>query len=119
MDYKIISDKNSRNYKKLPNGTYYSEKTSDEMIELLESIHKDGTRCRFHWGDSKTGIDWGDVYDVKGHIGRSTGSIKVPLLIYNSRSTGGGAILTDCIVKIVTTKGNKVLYQYPNYHTTE
>ena len=50
-----------------------------------------------------------------GTIGRSTGTIKTPLLISNSRSLGGGAILTDCIVKIVDVKTKRVLYVNPKY----
>lgn len=99
------------------NGTSYSDKTSPQMIELLETLRHDSTRCRFYWGDIETGEDWGDTYGVKGTIGRSTGTVKIPLLIYNARSFGGGAILDDCIVKITTTRGNNLIYQHPKYHT--
>jgi len=116
MQYQIITDSEGKRYKKLPNGTHYTENTNDDMIKLLEDIRENATRCRFHWGDTETGRDWGDDCDVKGRIGRSTGSIKIPLLVYNSRSFGGGALLTDCIVKIVTTKGGKELYKHPTYN---
>lgn len=117
MNYKIIPDTKGHNYKQLDNETCYNKSTDDKMIQLLEDIRLNNTRCRFHWGSVETGLDWGDIHDVKGHIGRSTGSIKIPLLIYNSQSLGGGGILTDCIVKITTTKGSEVLYQHPSYHT--
>jgi hypothetical protein len=117
MNYKIVPDTtNGQNYKQLDNGTCYNQKADDKMIQLLEDIRLNETRCRFHWGDTKTGLDWGDDCDVKGRISRSTGSIKIPLLIPNRQSSGGGAILTDCIVKITTTKGNEVLYEHPSYH---
>jgi hypothetical protein len=86
------------------------------MIALLEKIRLDKTRCRFHWGDIETGKDWNDTYDVTGRIGRSTGFFKIPILLYNKRSLGGSAILTNCIVKITNTTSKKVLYQHPNYH---
>lgn len=118
MNYKIVPDTtNGCNYKQLENETCYHENTDDKMIQLLEDIRLNETRCRFHWGSVRTGCDWGDIHDVKGHISRSTGSIKIPLLIPNKQSLGGGGILTDCIVKITTTKGSEVLYQHPNYHT--
>ena len=44
------------------------------------------------------------------------GPVKVPLLIANSRSIGGGAILDFCIVRIRTAAGGRVLYQHPAYH---
>lgn len=114
--YNLINDSTGKSYKKVSDGTCYYPDTSDEIIKLLEQIRKDNIRCRFHWGNTETGRDWGDTYDVTGTIGRSTGPIKVPLLIYNSRSTGGEGILTHCIVKIMTTRGKKVLYQHSQYH---
>ena len=35
-------------------------------------------------------------------------------MIHNTRSTGGGAILDHCIVKITVDK--KTVYQHPKYH---
>lgn len=102
---------------KVINDTYYNEETTDKMIQILESLRSNKTRVRFHWEDTKTGLDWGDVYDVTGHISRSTGPKKIPILINNARSMGGGGILTHCIVKITTTrKPKKIIYQHPNYH---
>lgn len=100
-------------------GTTYHDETDAAMIILLERIRKEKTRCRFHWGDTKTGRDWGECYDVAGTIDRSTGSIKVPLLINNSRSYGGGAMLEHCIVKIThaNKKNGGTIYQHPQYHT--
>ncbi|KKM28205.1 hypothetical protein LCGC14_1567040 [marine sediment metagenome] len=98
------------------NGTCYHHEINKTMIMLLEHIRICQTRVRFYWGDVKTGRDWGDDCDVKGRIGRSSGSVKIPILLYNSRSTGGGAILDHCIVKITKTNGGYVLYEHPNYH---
>ena len=98
------------------NGTSYHDETSDEMMLLLESIRASRVRVRFHWGNVETGQDWGDKYDVAGTLSRSMGPKKIPILIHNSRSTGGGAILDHCIVKITETKGGKILYQHPKYN---
>lgn len=56
----------------------------------------------------------GETYNTCGYIGRSTGNHKIPLLVNNSRSHGGGA-LTDSIVKISLAKGGKVLWQHKTY----
>lgn len=97
-------------------GTYYASTTSDKVIQVLAEAQQKHTRIMVEYGD-ENGKGWGDIYGVTGYMGRSTGIIKVPLLVHNQRSRGGGAILDHCIVSIVTTKGKKTLYAHPNYVT--
>jgi hypothetical protein len=85
-------------------------------MHLLENLRMKKIRIRLFYGNTKTGLDWHDCFGTIGTIGRSTGSCKIPILLYNSRSMGGNAILETCIVKIITTKGKRILYQHPNYH---
>ena len=101
------------------NDTFYNKDTDYNMVKILESIRERGTRVRFHWGDTKTGLDWGDVYDVAGTLSRSMGPVKIPILINNIRSFGGGGILDSCIVKITYSnkKQGGTIYQHPGYHT--
>lgn len=95
----------------------YNLGTSPELIEILERHRKQKTRLRFHWGDPETGEDWGEIFDVSGHIGLSRGhQARFPLLIHNKRSMGGGAISTDRIVKITYSKGKAPIYTHPKYH---
>lgn len=94
--------------------TFYAG-TNDAVKAKLTSLHKTRDRVRIVYGDPITGKDWLEEYDVMGRIGRSTGSAKVPLLIANERSMGGGAILTAKILKIVLVDNKKVLYQHENY----
>lgn len=97
---------------KVSNGTFYHEDTDNQVIEVLERAREGCTRLLLDYGDTKTGKSWGEVNDIKGYVGRSTGSIKIPLLLYNTRSMGGGAILTDCILKITRSNDkNRILYQ--------
>jgi hypothetical protein len=95
---------------KVVDGTWYDVRTSDRLIDTLEALRVNQIRVVLDYGNVETGESWGEVYDITGRIGRSTGDIKIPLLIHNSRSTGGGAILDHCIIGIKTSKGKHPLY---------
>jgi len=94
--------------------THYHEDTPERVKQILESARYNHSRIRVFYGDSETGRDWGEEYDVMGRVGRSTGTKPIPLLIHNSRSLGGGGILDHRIVKI--TRNKRVLYEHQNYH---
>jgi len=96
-------------------GMSFNEGTSEKVIQVLATALQDRRRVRVWYGDVLTGRSWDEENDVCGYIGKSGGSVKVPLLIHNSSSFGGGAILTDCIVKIVDTQSKVVYYQHENF----
>lgn len=100
---------------KIINGTAYHPETAQAVIDVLERAMATRERVRLFLGDTKTGRDWCEEWDTIGTIGRSCGSVKIPLLIHNTRSDGGPAILDHCIIKITAAKGGQVLYQAPNY----
>ena len=100
----------------------------DTPRAVAEAIHKCYTyrantdrangriRIRVWYGDPETGRAWLEENDVTGYIGRSTGRIKIPLLVHNSGSYGGGALLASCIVKIQSTcKDGRVWYEHPTF----
>lgn len=98
----------------------YRQDTPEEIVKILEAIKGNGVRYRFHWGDTWTGTDWMDEYDVEGYVGQSCGSKPIPILVHNKRSLGGQAILTNSIVKITTTGKNKqTIYKHPDYNCPE
>jgi len=98
------------------NGTSYDARTNQQVIDVLESVKESKTRIIVDYGDVETGRSWKEEFDIAGRIGRSTGTIKIPLLVHNARSMGGGALLDHCIVKISTSVGKRVLYQHPKYY---
>jgi hypothetical protein len=102
-------------YKEI-NGTSYNSETSKEVIDVLENARKNKIRIVVDYGDIETGKSWNEEFGVCGYVGRSTGKIKIPLLVYNKRSFGGGGILDSCIIKISTSAGKKVLYQHEKYN---
>ena len=100
-----------QNYK-VVNGTCYNENTPNEVIKVLEDARRNNTRIRIFLGDLSTGEDWLDEYDTIGYVGRSSGSCKIPILLSQERSLGGG-ILTHRIVRITIDK--KEVYRNSRY----
>lgn len=98
-------------------GTSWHTTTPDEVIAVLETARQNHTRLHISFGDAETGKDWLEECLSYGYIGRSTGTNKIPLLVHNRSSMGGGALLDHCIVRIRTSKGGTVLYKHPNYHS--
>ena len=114
-----------KQYKEV-DGLFYDERTPDAVCNILSrfnALHRtrrNSPRLRLWYGDIETGRCWMEENDTTGYIGRSTGSIKIPLLIHNSRSYGGGAILDNCIIRITARNShtNRIdcLYSHPNFH---
>lgn len=118
-DYKVPNG-NIIKYK-VVNGTAYHEETPDAVIEVIEeALHSNRAIClRFCFGDTETGKDWCEENYTIGYIGRSTGEIKVPLLLKSTKSSGGDALLDHCVVKIDKKEPSKLyqeVYRHPKYH---
>lgn len=94
---------------------WFMQDTPDAICKLVNELYHNKKRVRFFFGYGDTGLDWNEENDVMGTIGKSTGTKPIALLIHNSRSLGGGALLTDCIVKVVDITTRRVLYQHPTY----
>jgi hypothetical protein len=102
----------------LINETWYHDETPVEVANILEACRLYNRRIKFRYGHTTgpdAGIDWGDSMDQCGYVGRSGGTMKVPLVIYNKRALGGPHILDHKIIKIQESRGGKVLYQHLMY----
>ena len=87
-----------------------------ELWKVLENCRKEKTRVRVWYGDIKTGKAWNEEYNVTGYISRSTGKIKVPLLINNTRSVGGIGLLDSAIIRVDEIATKRTLYKVSNFH---
>lgn len=117
MNFTLVNSKDrpGKQYKVTDSGTAYHLETPGHLVELLERLRQNGTRITIDFGDVNTGKSWEEEYDITGRIGRSTGSIKIPLLVHNARSYGGGALLDHCILSIKHSnkKDGGILYEAP------
>lgn len=94
--------------------TYFDPGTSLELAKVLEACRKSNRKVRLVLGDTCTGESWLDENDVVGTIGRSAGSLKVPLLIEDDES-GGGAILTACVLAVIDRQNGRWLFRHAAY----
>lgn len=97
-----------------PGGTFYHDTTPPEVVAALDGAMRSRARVRIFYGDRATGRDWLEENDVTGTVGRSGGQMPIPILLPTSRSTGGGGILTDSIVRLIV--GGREVYRHPSYH---
>ncbi len=101
-------------YRRHASGTCYHEETPKAVVDWLETARERGDRVRLYYGDPATGKDWLEEHDVRGTIGRSTGQIKIPLVIPTARSTGGPGILDHCVVKLEVA--GREVWRHSSYH---
>ena len=100
--------------KKIINNVEFDANTPDKVVSILLNYMNSNQRIRIFYGDRKTGRDWCEEWDTMGYVGCSTGKIKIPLLVNNSKSMGGMGINTGSIVRITVNKHD--IYRHPKYH---
>lgn len=98
--------------------TYFDPGTDPKAARALETCRRDGRMVRLILGDTGTGRCWLDEHDVVGRIGRSTGTLKVPLLI-EPGADGGVAVLTSCLLRLIDWKSGRDLYRHAAYRVPE
>lgn len=99
-------------------GTWFSYDTPTAVRNVLEQYRKEGGKIRLFYGDRKTGRSWLSENDVLGRVGRSTGTLQIPLLVEGGEN-GGGGILDSCIIRIIDADTREELYRQKNFHVPE
>lgn len=98
--------------------TYFDPGTDPKAAQALETCRRNHRKARLMLGDTTTGECWLDEHDVVGHIGRSGGMLKVPLLI-EPGACGGTAILTAHLLRIVAWEHGRDLYRHPAFRAPD
>lgn len=98
--------------------TYFDPATDPKAARILERCRENGAKVRLIQGDTETGRTWLDEHDVVGRIGRSMGTLKVPLLV-EPDADGGTAILTACLLAIVDWKSGEFLFRHARYRVPD
>jgi hypothetical protein len=98
--------------------TYFDPGTDAKVARALERCRRSNAKVRLVLGDADSGRCWLDEYDVVGHIGRSAGTLKVPLLI-EPGAEYGTAILTACLLRIIDWNSGRDLYRHPAFRTPD
>jgi hypothetical protein len=94
-------------------GLFFDGDTPHECILALYRLYKNDKRVVLDYGDLTTGRSWGEENDITGRVHCSMGPVKIPILVYNRRSSGGGGILTGCILSIRETgKNGRLIYKH-------
>lgn len=91
----------------------FDENTCSKVKTALIDCYHSKSRIRIWYGDNNTGESWLDEYDTTGTVGRSSGQVKIPLLLKNARSSGGGGILCHCIIRIDVIRSRRTIYKHP------
>lgn len=103
------------------NQTAFHKNTPERVQAELEHCRLTRNLTRIWYGDVKAGETWLDTWDILGYVGRSGGSIQVPLMIDLDYSDGvaGPPLLDHCIIRIDTQTNPQrwlTLYQHPQFH---
>ena len=96
------------------NGTAYHLESPYELVVQLDWATARQTLVRVWQGDPQTGRPWAEEHHVLGRIGRSTGRLKIPLLVPPG-DCGGPGLLDHCLLRLVAVEGGRVLYQHPKF----
>ena len=103
---------------KLKSGELEEYPVDDNLINSILHCYNSRYRVRI-WYCGDNGIAWEEEFDVTGRIGRSNGNFKIPILIHDSRSYGGGAILTGRIGRIDIIDSRYTIYKKDNFKIPE
>lgn len=111
--YRRLIDVLARHSYRTP--TWFHPDTPVELQAILERCRENRTPVRCFFGNPKTGRDSLEEFNVTGRVGRSTGILRIPLLVPDG-DCGGDSLSSERVVKLVATRSGRVLWQHAAYH---
>ena len=94
--------------------TTFDKRTPQGVRDELERARLSHPRQRVRiFLGNPDGTEWAEEYGVTGFVGRSTGTVKIPLLLHTRLSHGGPGILDRCIVRLLVD--GREVYRHPTY----
>ena len=96
--------------------TWFDPDTPLVVRRYLDRAHHHNSKVRIWLGDPVTGMSWLEEHDTIGMVGRSTGIMKLPLLVLRGQYTGG-AILTANVIRLDNSA--RTLWQHEKFHLPE
>ena len=95
-------------------GTWFRAATPEKLKRVINRLIHSEETIRLFRGDPQTGKMEITDFEVLGRVGRSSGVLKVPLLLEDA-SGFGSPIPDDRILRIVRASDRKVLYTVPSF----
>lgn len=95
------------------------DNVDDSLMDILLKARACHFCIRVWYGDSETGKSRNEEYNIIGRVGRTTGRIKIPILINNSRSLEGSTFFVGSVIRIDDIEDKRSLWQLPNFHVED
>lgn len=96
---------------------WFHEETAAKVCAAIRKAYDNEWLVKIYQGDVETGRVWHEEWDRVGHIGRSTGSRQIPLLVVprelGGDGYGGRSLMDHCIVGLKTVDTGEWLYMHP------
>lgn len=96
-------------------GTWFAPETPVAIQKLVNRLIHSNEKVRIFHGDRTTGRSWMEEFDVIGRVGRSTGTLKIPLLV-SEEDNYGRSLLEASIIRVIRCSDGKNLYRHPGFH---
>ena len=83
------------------NGTSYPTNIPSNLVDVLEKCRLNKTRIVIDYGDTETGISFGEIHDTTGYVGRTSCESTVPIILDQK------AVCVSCLIGFLTSKNQK------------
>lgn len=94
---------------------FFEEGTDEQVANVVNRMYQTKKRYKVYFGCVDTGKVYAEEYDTIGTVGKSTGQIKIPLMITRKGNMGGGALLPSLIVAVREMDTNYFIYKHSKF----